>query len=166
MERRARKVFDSRGRHWQTVVFLRCVAPEAVREAARRRPDLPSLTLSAAAWGEFDGSVRGLKSVPEAGGGGRRPADPAAAHARLAAATRRLFAPHVLEAAQVQRAAAAAAAACGSGDERMRGGAGGSGDAPDANRARAWFTAMVRLVDGAGPGSSPGPAAPCCPGLG
>ncbi len=51
VERRARKVYDPRGRHWQTVAFLRRVAPEAVREAARRRPDLPCFVLAEAARG-------------------------------------------------------------------------------------------------------------------
>ena len=48
-----RKVYDSRGRHSQSVVFFRRVAPAAIRAAADLRPDLPGLgrlAIARAAW--------------------------------------------------------------------------------------------------------------------
>jgi hypothetical protein len=142
VERQVRKVYDHRGRHWQSVVFLRRVSQETVRKAARQRPALPSLALLAAVRpglgdGDSDDALRGSGGPGTAGVSESDPAldgaeAMAAAHARLAAATRRLFAPHVAAAARAGRAPA-----------------GGGGALPSLST-RAWFMGMARLVAGGG----------------
>ncbi len=131
VERLVRKVYDRRGRHWQSVAFFRRVPPAAVAaaHAAAGRPEVPCLGLLRAAR-EGLGRADSAERVWLPGGAEPEPAAAAAAHARLAAATRRLFAAH---------AAAARAAMAGAGVPG--GGGGGGGEA-----VRGWFGAMGRLM--------------------
>ncbi len=98
VERRVRKVYDRRGRHWQSVAFLRRVSPATVlaAHATAGRPEVPCLALLRAAregLGRAD-SAEGLLLPVGAEAEPAAAAALAAEHARLAEVTRRLFGPH------------------------------------------------------------------------
>jgi hypothetical protein len=124
-----RKVYDRRGRHWQNIAFLRHVPPDAVGSAAAAagRPAVPCLGLMRAARADLEAAAAdgcgGLTDTAVTGGKATE-----AGYARLAEATRRLFAPH----AAAARAALAGFASCGRGGVDLAG------------QARAWFAEMER----------------------
>jgi hypothetical protein len=131
VERRVRKVYDRHGRNWQKVVFLRRVSPAAVltADANAGRPEMPCLALLRAAR-EGLGRVDLADACSESEGlwlpVGAEPepasvAALAAAHARLADATRLLFAPHAVAARAIMTAGGPRA---GGGIDSDRGGVG------------------------------------------